>query len=319
MLLFWWLGFVSLENDNTTRQMQEAHRLIREVQQKTLSPVSASNRMEVLGIQKTSAALLMKVLQNPMEIQTRYRLVELLALLSQSVSARYFLDALEGEDVYLRMLAAKALGPLQHKEALPSLVNMLLDPRLALRREAATALGRLKLKQAMEPLLAALHVEAEPEVRKQMLWALGMLNDKKSLSSIQRFLTHSSEATRWAAAQALLAMGEHSGWEWLKPHLNSPEDSECDYALLSLEEVVPSPSWKKEALGLLHNIMQKRQASLAARAAVVAVHWKDRSAQLWLERKVEQSEGDELGIYEKALNRVRELLANSPTPKEKRL
>jgi HEAT repeat protein len=262
---------------------------------------------------------LLEMLKRPMEVQTEYRLVELLALLSQPVSAHYFLNTLEKEDAYLRMLAASTLGRLRLKEALPSLTKMLEDERLALRREAAIALGRLKLKQAGKPLVAALHVEAEPEVREQMLWALGMLNDRKNLAPLQGFLTHSSESTRWAAAKALLSMGELSGWKWLKPHLNSKEASECAYALLSLEDAVPNKSWKADALALLHRVMQEREATLAAQAAGLAARWGDKSAYVWLENKVQQSQNPELRVYEETLDKVRRVLASLPTPKEKRL
>jgi len=314
LFLFWCPGLVSFASNNTTEQ---ARQLIMEVQQKTRSPASAGNRIETLKIQKTVSLLLLEALQKPMDTQTRHRLVELLAVLSQPASANYFLNSLESEDAYLRMLAATALGKLRVPEALPNLVQLLEDERLALRREAAVALGRLKLKQAGKPLTAALQVEDEPEVRERMLWALGMLNDKKNLSSIQSFLTHSSESTRWAAAKALLAMGEAGGWKWLKPHLSSKEDSECAYALLSLEEAVPDKSWKPEALVSLQKIMQEREASLAASAAVLAVRWGDKSAYVWLENRAEQSEGAQLHIYEDAFAKARHFLTRPQARGEK--
>ena|GEM_PF-1998956 len=313
---FWWLGLVSWASNNTTEQ---ALLLITEVQQKTLSPSSAKNRMETLKLQKAASVLLLEMLQRPMETQAQYRLVELLALLSQPVSAHYFLNALESEDAYLRMLAATALGPLRIQAALPQLVKMLEDERLALRLQAAVALGQLKRKQAGGPLTTALKAEAEPEVRERMLWALGMLNDKKNLSSIQMFLTHSSESTRWAAARALVAMGEVSGWKWLKPRLNSKEDSECAYALLSLEEAVPDPSWKAEALAVLWQIMRQKEAFLAAPAALVAVRWGDMSAHRWLEKKAKESEGAALKLYEEALAKARPFLPRMPALREERL
>jgi HEAT repeat protein len=311
---FWCLGLVSWASNDT---MEQARLLIVEVRQKTRSPSSAGNRLETLKIQKASSVMLLEMLQKPMDMQTRYRLAELLALLSQPVSAHYFLNALEGEDAYLRMMAATALGQLRVQAALPKLVKMLEDERLALRREAAVALGRLRLKQAGKPLVAALHAEAEPEAREQMLWALGMLNDKENLSSIQGFLTHSSESARWASARALLAMGEISGWKWLRPHLSSKEDSECAYALLSLEEAVPGKSWRAEALVVLNQLMKEREASLAASAAILAARWGDKSAGRWLEKKVEQSQGLELQVFQEALAKVRSL-AGLPEPGEKR-
>ena len=306
LFLFWCLGLVSWASNQAAEQ---ARVLIMEVRQKERSPASASNRMEVLGIQEAAAALLLGALQKPMDIQTRYRLVELLSSLSQPVSANYFLKALGSEDAYLRMLAATTLGRLRIQAAFPKLVEMLEDERLALRREAAVALGQLKLKPAAKPLLTALQAEAEPEARERMLWALGMLNDKKNIPSIQGFLTHSSESTRWAAAKALLAMGEASGWKWLKPQLSSKEDSECAYALLSLEGVVPNKSWRTEALGVLHHIMQEREASLAISAALVAVRFGDNTAYGWLEKKAEQTQGEKLHLYQEALDKARHAAA----------
>ncbi|MCL2626414.1 MAG: HEAT repeat domain-containing protein [Cystobacterineae bacterium] len=317
VLLWGGLGVVSLAGGNTTEPLDEARQLIAELQMRTCSPASAAHRMQTLGVQKGAAVLLLEMLQKPMEAPTQQRLVDLLVLLSQPISAYYFLNSLKGEDAYLRMSAAKALGQLRVKEALPGLVSMLEDERLALRREAATALGRLKQKAAQEPLLAALQVEPEPEAREQMLWALGLLEAKKHLSVIQGFLTHSSESTRWAAARALLAMGEASGWKWLKPHLNSQESGECAQALHSLQEAVPSKSWKAEALVLLRGMMQEREAPLAAQAAVLAACWGDKSARLWLEKRVEQSEGMEVSIYEEALAKVQQVLGGVAS-KEKR-
>ena len=314
---FWCLGLVSLASNSTTEHMSEARQLVAEVQQKIRSPASASNRLVVLKNQQAASVLLLEMLRKPMDVPTQHRLVELLALLSEPISANYFLNSLESEDAYLRMLSATTLGQLRVQAALPKLVLMLEDERLALRREAAMALGRLKQKQAGKPLLVALQAEAEPEVRERMLWALGMLNDKKNLSSMQVFLTHSSETTRWAAAKALLAMGELSGWKWLKPHLNSKEDKVCAYALLSLEEAVPGKNWKAEALALLHQTIRERETSLAISAAVLAARWGDKAAYVWLEKKAEQSENMELRAYEEALDKVRHSLANTPTPKEK--
>ena len=309
VLFLWCLALVSWASNNTKEQ---AHLLITEVQQKIRSPASASNRAEVLKIQEPMAMLLLGMLHTPMDTQTQYRWVELLALLSQPASAHYFLNTLESEDAYLRMLAATALGQLRVQAALPKLLKMLEDERLALRKEAAVALGKLKLKQAGKPLVAALQLEAEPEVRERMLWALGMLNDKNNLPSMQSFLTHSSESTRWAAAKALLAMGELSGWRWVKPRLSSPEDRECAYALLSLEEAVPNKSWRAEALALLHPIMKEREASLAASAALLAVRWGDNAAKVWLEAKAQQSQDAQWRIYEEALAKARQALANFP-------
>jgi len=314
---FWWLGLVSLAGNSTTEHLPEVRLLISEVQQKIRSPSSASNRLETLGRQQVASVLLLEMLQKPVEQQTQYRLVELLALLAQPISANYFLSSLESEDAYLRMLSATALGQLRIPAALPGLVKMLEDERLALRREATTALGRLKLKQAGKPLLTALHAEAEPDVRERMFWALGMLNDKTTLLAIQVFLTHSSETTRWAAAKALLAMGELSGWKWLKPRLDSQEDSECAYALQSLEEAVPGKKWKAEALASLHQIIQKREASLATSAAVLAARWGDKPAYVWLEKKAEQSQDIERRTYEEALDKVRHSLSNASASREK--
>lgn len=67
---------------------------------------------------------------------------------------------------------------------------------------AATLLGRMKVSEAVDPLLKVLNDPAAG-ARREVLWALGTLNDVKAVPALTAHLYHDSADVRAAAAQAL--------------------------------------------------------------------------------------------------------------------
>jgi HEAT repeat protein len=122
------------------------------------------------------------------------------ARMSQRVAA--LVTALRDSDAEVRRAAAKSLGQLEDKRAVPGLIAALRDGDGEVRQQAAWALGQLEDKRATEPLAAALK-DSNIEVRRKAAWALGQLEDQSAGPALAAALRDADAEVRRTAAWGL--------------------------------------------------------------------------------------------------------------------
>lgn len=83
------------------------------------------------------------------------------------------------------------------------LVEVLSDPNPEIRGAAASSLGLLGVEESLEHLTGALRAEKDLRAKESILWAFGLLRNKKGGSIVAEFLNDSEPKIRRAAAIAL--------------------------------------------------------------------------------------------------------------------
>ena len=90
---------------------------------------------------------------------------------------RALTTALGDSDHGVRGNAAWAFGRIEHRDAIPSLSDVLEgDPEATVRVNAAWAMGQIEHPDAVPALIRALRDDADPLVRKAAAWALGQMS-----------------------------------------------------------------------------------------------------------------------------------------------
>ncbi len=186
----------------------------------------------------------------------------------------------------LRRNAARALGKLGDRQAVPSLVNCLACEDFYVREAAAIALGQLGDTAAVEPLKALLAggvamatlVPGRPHLVQPVeavIESLGQLGCPSAIPLIEPFLDHAMPRVQFAAARALFQLtGAPSYGDRLIAALSSEDVQLRRSALLDLGAMgyLPATSAIVKAqveasfkLIALHGILAKQLATDAAR------------------------------------------------------
>ncbi|MGQ9677972.1 MAG: HEAT repeat domain-containing protein [bacterium] len=156
-------------------------------------------------------------------------------------------------DAELRARAAKRLGELKDKTALPLLINLLKDSLPVVRFEAGLALGKIGDPGAIEPLFNAVKRENHEEiailftralgnfgakaldplinltssplgvVRKTACQSLGRIGSNKAVDPLVRCLDDRDPQVRKAAILALRKIGDHRGMEAIARKIATPD------------------------------------------------------------------------------------------------
>jgi HEAT repeat protein/cyclophilin family peptidyl-prolyl cis-trans isomerase len=90
----------------------------------------------------------------------------------------------------------------------PDLVRLLADEEARVRRRAALAIGRVGLSEGVQPLVAMLSSETDPEVKQMAAFALGLLHDPAARQPLTTALADSSPLVQGSAAEALGLLGD---------------------------------------------------------------------------------------------------------------
>ena len=90
-------------------------------------------------------------------------------------------------DSGIRVNAARALGELRNRLAIPPLIGALSDENRLVRKNAAEALGKIGDSSALEPLVEALNDE-DGFVQAKAAAALGKIGDKRAIDPLLRFI-----------------------------------------------------------------------------------------------------------------------------------
>jgi cyclophilin family peptidyl-prolyl cis-trans isomerase/HEAT repeat protein len=147
---------------------------------------------------------------------------------------------LSHRDPAVRARAVLAVGRLQDSTSAPSLLPLLADPVVAVRREAAFALGQIGRREARAGLEHALE-DHDPEVVDLALEAIGKLGDHASTPAVTRFLDSGSALLRRDAAVALWRIADTTAAGALITHLGDP-DVDARWRMAYALEKLPLPA-----------------------------------------------------------------------------
>jgi HEAT repeat protein len=140
-----------------------------------------------------------------------------------SVSVPFLYPLLKDKDDDVRKFAIDLLADIREGIAPAFIVPMLRDSNSNVRAAAARALGMLGYKQAVPELIAALN--DEEWVCFSVLEALGELRDENAVEPIAALLALSSEVVRHEAIETLGKLGSDKAAEKLVAYLlHAPED-----------------------------------------------------------------------------------------------
>lgn len=263
------------------------------------NPNAAANRLRYLGQEGWAAFELGEALRRAADERTRRNIVQALSLLGSKAAEPGLLSALGDEDGATRMVAVQGLGRLRSR-AVDRIRPLLADPTLGVRREAARALGAARLPKLGRVLVAAARGEGEPEPRAAMLIAAGQSGDARQARALEAFLEHSSESTRFAAAQALCLLGAPKGLAFARERLASADRLERMQGLALLEGAKA-----KHAAPLLTARLKDPDRAVAARAARLLYEGGDASKLAWLVLASHRAQGEEKLAYEAELEALR--------------
>jgi HEAT repeat protein len=110
--------------------------------------------------------------------------------------------AVKDADAGVRQACVRALGEVDDRRALPTLIGALRDKATPVRATAAWALGEIDDAAAVEPLMRTLW-DADAEVRGQAAWALGEIDDRRAVEGLVGALRDTEPNVRRQAAWAL--------------------------------------------------------------------------------------------------------------------
>ncbi len=125
----------------------------------------------------------------------------------QGVAEKYLIRALENDDEFIRLAAAKHLGPVGDPAAIPSLVEALDDDNMLVQRAVIHALGSLGAKKE-GPKIRKLMLDetAWPEVRKVAAAALATMLYEPALKDFGRLAKDKDMDVRIGAGSALATL-----------------------------------------------------------------------------------------------------------------
>ena len=263
------------------------------------SPQSALARLHYLGEERYAASLLAQAFDELTRDERRRDVALVLAGLGQPSSESLFLEWLDSKDGALRMSGARGLGRIRSRR-MAAVVPLLQDPSLGVRREAAKALGEAHDRRFAKPLLEAAKTEGEPEVRSELLVAVGQSGSRASVKPLLVFLDSTSESTRFAAARALCLLGHERGFAFAKKLLSSSDRFERRQAV-TLFEGLPA----KKAAPYLEPALNDKDRHVAAKAARVLYDGGDGTKLEWLVLASYLSKGDDKLAIEAELETLR--------------
>ena len=139
------------------------------------------------------------------ECRIRSAAASLLGLRGEASGLAMLVETVHSGDVPCKLQAINALGKLKDERGGWALVEALACDDETLHWEASRALGELGEK-ALPALLDALK-SPQPHVRWHAVRALGSIGDPRAAAGVAEALGDSDYSVRWAAADALVAIG----------------------------------------------------------------------------------------------------------------
>ncbi|HTF21644.1 MAG TPA: PVC-type heme-binding CxxCH protein [Chryseolinea sp.] len=162
--------------------------------------------------------------------------------------------ALRDADVQVSVAAARSVGLLKDKLAVPELIKLLEDAAEPLMRQVATALGQVGEKQAVTPLLDASGRTDDRFIRHAIIHALISIND---VAAVRQKLADTSARVREAAIVALDQMpASPLTIKEVTPFLT---DRNKNLQQIALWAVSHHPEWSTDVIAFLDRQMGTKQ------------------------------------------------------------
>ena len=159
------------------------------------------------------------------------------------------------EDIWIRKWAIDALGNLKSTQAVPNIINFILDQNNEwVRGHAGVALAKIGDKKTYDILINLLN-DKDPVVLEFSAKALGIFGDKRAIEPLINLLSDSNAVVRISAIKALTNLGGTSVKRYLfKVIAEDPDPAVSNIATKELEK-----------LGLLYGSQLKEEKETAYR------------------------------------------------------
>ena len=258
------------------------------------------NRIKYLGEEPYACAELSDLARREFDAERMRTVASTLGQLGHPCAEGTLMNLLGSDDGATRMAAAQGLGRMKSLSAGPKLQALLEDKSMGVRKEAARALGATRALRFGGPLMKVAKTEGEPEVRVEMLIAVGNSGDKKQSAALEAFLTNSSESTRFAAAKGLCLLGSKKGFDFARARLAATDRWERMQGLALFEG-----SRAKDVNVVLAPLLDDADHGLAASAARVLYQGGDESKLSWLVLRSFHADGPDKLLYEEQIEPLR--------------
>lgn len=151
----------------------------------------------------------------------------------------------------VRAEAARAIGRLGLRDALPELITALADPESSVRLTAAVALWRLPDPSAVPALITAL-ADSDPQVRAHCALAVGVTEDPRAAEPLSRLLEDEDPNVRLEAVRSLGRIAEPASMAPLaRVAANAHEELETRLEAVNALAALRSPDKANELVRLL--------------------------------------------------------------------
>lgn len=160
---------------------------------------------------------LLRIFSDENDIVTRRAIINSLKRIQGS--EKYILNALRSKDKKVKSASALVSGELRLKEAVPDLLHLLNDRNPSVKENATSALGKLRSFEAVEPIMKRIPKERNLEVKRELVYALGEIGDKKATPFLINLLKDTE--MRSSVILALGELGDKSAIPYLFTLLNS--------------------------------------------------------------------------------------------------
>ncbi|MBD2092146.1 HEAT repeat domain-containing protein [Microcoleus sp. FACHB-1515] len=171
-----------------------------------------------IGNNKAIAALLRLAKHSSFII--RSKVLEVFGNLHCKLAVPTLREALKDEDAVIRRIAATSLGKIDDSLAVPDLIKALDDPEVCV--SAARVIGELRSKEAVPKLLKLLKDENH-HTRQAASDALGEIGGGKAIKELLKLLKHPTFQTQQIAAKTLGLIGDKTAIQGLSEALEKQE------------------------------------------------------------------------------------------------
>ncbi|MBF0328286.1 MAG: HEAT repeat domain-containing protein [Nitrospirae bacterium] len=165
------------------------------------------------------------------------------------ISVPLLYSLLRDKDEDVRKFAIDLLGEIKTGVDASKLLPSFKDPNANARAAVAKAVGLLEYRDALPSLIAAL--DDEEWVAFSALESLGLLKAEESVESIAALLEKGSEALRFVAIETLGQIGSAKGVDVLRSYLAKASDDEKNAVIKSLIQIGITPDMSEISCHLL--------------------------------------------------------------------
>ncbi len=136
-----------------------------------------------------------------------------------------------------RIRSAQLLGQLGNRKATEPLTAALHDSDLEVRQAAALALGQLQDRRAVDSLIEVLRASSDPGVLAAAAFSLGLIGDPRAVDAVIQTLKNPNAGVRISGAIALGRLGDPRAVEQILSLPHDKEHKECAPIAIALGQL----------------------------------------------------------------------------------